>query len=70
VSDILVCGILKEVLMRLLRSSALLAAMLVPAAAWAQESLELKGSGWVNAKELSLERLKGKVVVVYFFEET
>jgi len=56
--------------MRLLRSSALLAAMLVPAAAWAQESLELKGSGWVNAKELSLERLKGKVVVVYFFEET
>ena len=56
--------------MRLLRSSALLAALLVPAAAWAQETLEFKGSGWVNAKDINLERLKGKVVVVYFFEET
>jgi len=56
--------------MRLLRSSVLLAALLVPALAWAQESLEFKGSGWVNAKDISLERLKGKVVVVYFFEET
>lgn len=56
--------------MRLLRSAALLAAFLVPAAAWAQETLEFKGSGWVNAKDINLERLKGKVVVVYFFEET
>lgn len=46
----------------------LAAAFLAPAVAWAQE-LELKGSGWVNAKDLSLDRLKGKVVVVFFFEE-
>jgi hypothetical protein len=56
--------------MRITRTLTLLAAMLVPAAAWAQESLELKGSGWVNAKDISLEKLKGKVVFVYFFEET
>ena len=56
--------------MKLFRASAMLAALLVPAAAWAQSSLELKGSGWVNAKDIQLERLKGKVVVVYFFEET
>jgi hypothetical protein len=55
--------------MRIVKSVALAAAMLVPAAAWAQESLEFKGSGWVNAKEIHLDRLKGKVVVVYFFEE-
>jgi thiol-disulfide isomerase/thioredoxin len=48
---------------------AVLAAFLVPAAAWAQDSLELKGSGWVNAKDIGLDRLKGKVVVVFFFEE-
>jgi len=53
----------------MLRGAALLAAMLVPAAAWAQESIEFKGSGWVNAKEIHLDRLKGKVVVLYFFEE-
>lgn len=34
-----------------------------------QESLELRGSGWVNSKELRLDRLRGKVVVLYFFEE-
>jgi len=56
--------------MRILKTTVMLAAMLVPAAAWAQETLELKGSGWVNARDISLERLKGKVVVVYFFEET
>jgi hypothetical protein len=56
--------------MRIFRTAALLATLAVPAAAWAQESLELKGSGWVNARDISLERLKGKVVVVYFFEET
>jgi len=55
--------------MRMVRSAAILAALLVPSAAWAQQSLELKGSGWVNAKEIHLDRLKGKVVVVYFFEE-
>lgn len=54
--------------MRMIRAAAMLAAMLIPAAAWAQE-IEFKGSGWVNTRELSLERLKGKVVVLYFFEE-
>jgi len=54
----------------MIRTLVLLAALAMPAAAWAQETLELKGSGWVNAKDLSLERLKGKVVYVYFFEET
>lgn len=39
-------------------------------AASAQEGApELRGAGWVNGKELSLERLKGKVVALYFFEE-
>ncbi|HVE39705.1 MAG TPA: hypothetical protein VNM14_07445 [Planctomycetota bacterium] len=56
--------------MRILRTAAILAALAIPAAAWAQDSLELKGSGWVNARDISLERLKGKVVVVYFYEET
>ena len=54
--------------MRMLKASTMLAAMLVPAAAWAQE-IEFKGSGWVNTRELSLERLRGKVVVLHFFEE-
>lgn len=54
----------------MIRTLALLAVLAMPAAAWAQETLELKGSGWVNARDLSLERLKGKVVYVYFFEET
>ena len=56
--------------MRIFRAAAFLAAMAVPAVAGAQDSLDLKGSGWVNARDISLERLKGKVVVVYFFEET
>lgn len=30
---------------------------------------EFLGSGWVNSKDLSLERLKGKAVLLYFFEE-
>ena len=47
-----------------MKSLLLLAALLLP-----QETPELRGSGWVNAKELSLERLKGKIVVLYFFEE-
>ena len=54
--------------MRIIKASALLAAMLVPAAAWAQE-FEFKGSTWVNTRELSLERLRGKIVVLHFFEE-
>lgn len=31
---------------------------------------ELRGSGWVNSREISLERIRGKAVVLYFFEET
>ena len=54
--------------MRIMRVSAMLAALLVPAAAWAQE-FEFKGAGWVNTRELNLERLRGKVVVLHFFEE-
>lgn len=52
----------------MLRTATILAAMLVPAAAWAQE-FEFKGSGWVNVREINLERLRGKVVVLHFFEE-
>ncbi len=54
--------------MRKMSVPALVAALLVPAAAWAQE-FEFKGTTWVNTRELSLERLKGKVVVLHFFEE-
>lgn len=42
---------------------------LLPRAAAAQAAPELAGSEWVNSGELSLERLRGKVVVLYFFEE-
>lgn len=35
----------------------------------AQEAVEFKGTGWVNSKELHLDRLRGKVVVLYFYEE-
>jgi thiol-disulfide isomerase/thioredoxin len=55
--------------MRKLSLAAALAAFLIPASLWAQDTLDLKGSGWVNSKELSLDRLKGKIVVVFFFEE-
>ena len=54
--------------MRILKASAMLAAMLVPAGAWAQE-FEFKATGWVNTRELNLERLRGKIVVLHFFEE-
>ena len=54
--------------MRKLVALSILTAFLAPAAAWAQD-LDFKGSGWVNAKDLSLERLKGKVIVLFFFEE-
>lgn len=55
--------------MRISTAVAMAAALLAPAAAWAQESFEFRGSGWVNARELHLDRLRGKVVVLYFFEE-
>ncbi len=47
------------------KSLLLLAALLVPQ----DGAPELRGTGWVNGKELSLERLKGKVVALYFYEE-
>ena len=34
-----------------------------------QEAVEFRGTGWVNSKELRLENLRGKVVVLYFYEE-
>ena len=42
--------------------------LLATSTAGAQE-LDLSGSGWVNSKELDLERLRGKVVALYFYEE-
>ena len=38
--------------------------------AQAQTAPDLQGSGWVNAEELDLQRFRGKIVVLYFFEET
>jgi hypothetical protein len=55
--------------MRSISPLAILAAALFPSVASAQEPFELRGTGWVNTKELSLERLKGKVVVLYFFSD-
>jgi hypothetical protein len=48
----------------------LLAAAALALAPVQETAAELHGSGWVNSRELSLERLKGKVVVLYFYEET
>ena len=31
---------------------------------------ELEGAGWVNSREISVDRLKGKIVALYFYEET
>lgn len=43
---------------------------LMLAAALAQDApFEFKGTGWVNSKELHAERLRGKVVALYFYEE-
>jgi hypothetical protein len=55
--------------MRLIVPLALVASVLFPSVAGAQESFELRGTGWVNSKEMSLDRLKGKVVVLYFFSD-
>jgi hypothetical protein len=55
--------------MRALAPLAVLAALLSPSVALAQEAFDLHGTGWVNSKEMSLERLKGKVVVLYFFSD-
>ena len=48
---------------------AFLAVALFPALASAQDSFELRGTGWVNSRDMSIERLKGKVVVLYFFSD-
>ena len=49
---------------------AALAIGLLPSAVSADEAPALDGSGWINATDLSLARLRGKVVVLYFFEES
>ena len=49
--------------------AAFFTAALGTAAAAQEGTLELRGSGWVNSRELSLDRLKGKVVVLYAYEE-
>lgn len=49
-------------------AAAILLSLAVPARA--DKAPELSGSGWVNSKELSLERLRGKIVVLLFFEES
>lgn len=49
--------------------NALMALALTASLAAAQETkVELKGTGWVNSKDMTLERLHGKIVVLYFFE--
>jgi hypothetical protein len=48
---------------------AFLSVLALPCAARDQESFELRGTGWVNSREMALERLKGKVVVLYFFSD-
>jgi len=55
--------------MRFLAPLALVLSALNPSFAAAQESFELRGTGWVNSREMSLDRLKGKVVVLYFFSD-
>jgi thiol-disulfide isomerase/thioredoxin len=47
----------------------LVATILLPSALWAQEAFDLHGTSWVNSRETSLDRLKGKVVVLYFFSD-
>ena len=42
----------------------------VTAGAQDRPAVELSGAGWVNTPGLSLERLRGKIVLLYFFEET
>lgn len=49
-------------------AAALVLALAAPASA--DKAPELSGTAWVNSKELSLERLRGKVVVLLFFEES
>ena len=53
-------------------SIALAFALASAATAGAQDrpAVELSGAGWVNSPGLSLERLRGKIVLLYFFEET
>ena len=37
--------------------------------AFAETKFELKGKTWVNGKEVSLEALRGKIAVVYLYEQ-
>ena len=49
---------------------ALLGMILAWASAGPGTAPELSGAGWVNAQDLDLERFRGKVVLLYFFEES
>ena len=49
---------------------ALVLASAATAGAQDRAAVELSGAGWVNTPGLSLERLRGKIVLLYFFEET
>ena len=49
---------------------ALLGMILAWASAGPGTAPELSGTGWVNAQDLDLERFRGKIVLLYFFEET
>jgi thiol-disulfide isomerase/thioredoxin len=55
--------------MRMLNLCVALPFLMIASLASADETLELRGTGWVNSKELSLDRLKGKVIVFFFFSE-
>lgn len=56
---------------RLLALVASAAAVLPAVAARAEGTAapELRGTAWINGRDIELQRLRGKVVVLYFFEE-
>jgi len=53
--------------MRTLTLGIALPFLMMASLASADETLDLRGTGWVNSKELSLDRLRGKVIVFFFF---
>jgi hypothetical protein len=55
---------------RIVLAFTLLIAAAAPAAPQDQVATEFNGAGWVNSPALSLERLRGKIVLMYFYEET
>jgi hypothetical protein len=55
---------------RIVLAFTLLIAAAAPAAPQDQVATEFNGAGWVNSPALSLDRLRGKIVLMYFYEET